>query len=145
MTKNYDCETVPPKNSLILNLDGIVKSRFKDWIPAPRLRGDRLGGYDACYIYLILIVLLSFPCRACPSEGRGGNPEKWENSTFYEIVNLAIDSKGGLLPMDPTVKRFNTTPLEYLSQEQMRDIHSATLQVLGDHAMVIHHEKKERN
>ena len=75
MTKNYDCETVPPKNSLILN--------------------------------------------------------------------LAIDSKGGLLPMDTTVKRFNTTPLEYLSQEQMRDIHSATLQVLGDHAMVIHHEKKK--
>jgi len=25
------------------------------------------------------------------------------------ILNLSIDSKGGLLPMDPTVKRFNTT------------------------------------
>jgi hypothetical protein len=25
------------------------------------------------------------------------------------ILNLATDSKGGLLPMDPTVKRFNTT------------------------------------
>jgi hypothetical protein len=46
--------------SALFNFDGIVKSRFKDWIPAPRLRGDRLRGYDICDIYLILIVLLSF-------------------------------------------------------------------------------------
>jgi hypothetical protein len=44
-------------------LDEIVKSCFKDWIPAPRLREDRLRGYDVCGIYLILIVLLSFPRR----------------------------------------------------------------------------------
>ena len=53
--------------------DGIVKSRFKDWIPAPRLRGDRLGGYDVCGIYLILIVLLSFPRRRESSDlAQGG-------------------------------------------------------------------------
>ncbi len=43
--------------------------------------------------------------------------------------------------MDPTVKRFNTTPLEYLSREQMRDIHSAALEILEDCGTVIHHEK----
>ena len=43
--------------------------------------------------------------------------------------------------MDPTVKRFNATPLEYLSQEQMRDIHSAALEILEDCGTVIHHEK----
>jgi hypothetical protein len=56
----------------------IVKSRFKDWIPAPRLRGDRLNGYDVYGIYLILIALLSFLRRR---ESR-----KWENSTFYETI-----------------------------------------------------------
>jgi len=30
-------------------------------------------------------------------------------------------------------------------QEQLRDIHPATLEILGDNATVIHHEKKERN
>ena len=34
--------------------------------------------------------------------------------------------------MDPTVKRFNIAPLEYLFQEQMRDIHSAALEILED-------------
>ena len=43
--------------------------------------------------------------------------------------------------MDTTVKRFNTPPLEYLSQEQMRDIHSAALEILEDCGTVIHHEK----
>ncbi len=51
------------KQKCSFNVDKIAKSRFKDWIPAPRLRGDRLGGYDVCGIYLILIVLLSFPQR----------------------------------------------------------------------------------
>jgi len=46
--------------------------------------------------------------------------------------------------MDPTVKRFNTTPLEYLSQEQIQNFHSMTLKVLGDHAAVIHHQKKRK-
>jgi hypothetical protein len=58
-------------------------------------------------------------------------------------LNLAIDSKGGLLPMDPTVKRFNTPPLEFLSREQMQNIHSTALQVPGDHATVIHHQKRK--
>lgn len=43
--------------------------------------------------------------------------------------------------MDPTVKRFNANPLEYLSPEQMRDIHSAALEILEDCGTVIHHEK----
>ena len=34
-------------------------------------------------------------------------------------------------------------PLGYLSQEQMQNIHSTTLQVLGDHATVIHHQKRK--
>ena len=63
-----------------VNIDKIVKCRFKDWIPAPRLRGDRLSGHDVCGIYLILIVLLSFPRRR---ESR-----KWENPTFYETIKF---------------------------------------------------------
>ena len=43
--------------------------------------------------------------------------------------------------MDPTVIRFNANPLEYLSGEQMRDIHSAALEILEDCGTVIHHEK----
>ena len=43
--------------------------------------------------------------------------------------------------MDPTVKRFGTTPLEYLSQEQMQDIHAAALEILEDCGTMIHHEK----
>jgi trimethylamine--corrinoid protein Co-methyltransferase len=43
--------------------------------------------------------------------------------------------------MDPTVKRFKANPLEYLSQEQLRDIHSAALGILEDCGTVIHHEK----
>jgi trimethylamine--corrinoid protein Co-methyltransferase len=43
--------------------------------------------------------------------------------------------------MDPTVKRFNANALEYLSAEQMRDIHSAALAILEDCGTVIHHEK----
>jgi hypothetical protein len=62
------------------NLDKIVKSRFKNWIPAPRLRGDRLSGYDVHDIYLIFIALLSFPRRR--------EPRKWENQTFYETIKI---------------------------------------------------------
>ena len=43
--------------------------------------------------------------------------------------------------MDPTVKRFKANPLEYLSQEQLRDIHSAALGILEDCGTVIHHKK----
>jgi len=43
--------------------------------------------------------------------------------------------------MDPTVKRFNANALEYLSAEQMRDVHSASLDILEDCGTVIHHEK----
>jgi trimethylamine---corrinoid protein Co-methyltransferase len=43
--------------------------------------------------------------------------------------------------MDPNLKRFNSNPLEYLSAEQMRDIHSASLAILEDCGTVIHHEK----
>lgn len=43
--------------------------------------------------------------------------------------------------MDPNVKRFNSTALEYLSEEQMRDIHSAALDILEDCGTIIHHEK----
>lgn len=32
--------------------------------------------------------------------------------------------------MDLNAKRFNSTPLKYLSGEQMRDIHSAALDIL---------------
>jgi hypothetical protein len=56
------------------------------------------------------------------------------------ILDLAIAGKGGFLSMDPIVKRFNTTPLEYLSQEQMRDIHSAALEILEDCGTMIHHD-----
>jgi hypothetical protein len=45
-------------------------------MPAPRLREDRLSGYDVYGIYLILIALLAFP--------RKRESRKWENSTFYE-------------------------------------------------------------
>ena len=43
--------------------------------------------------------------------------------------------------MDLNIKRFNSTPLEYLSEEQMGDIHSASLDILEDCGTVIHHEK----
>ncbi len=43
--------------------------------------------------------------------------------------------------MDLKVKRFNSTPLEYLTEEQMRDIHSAALEILEDCGTIIHHEK----
>jgi len=41
---------------------------------------SRLRGHDVYGIYLILIGLLSFPRRR---ESR-----KWENSTFYETINI---------------------------------------------------------
>ncbi len=43
--------------------------------------------------------------------------------------------------MDLNVKGFNSTALEYLSEEQMRDIHSAALDILEDCGTIIHHEK----
>ncbi len=43
--------------------------------------------------------------------------------------------------MDLSAKRFNSTPLEYLSEEQMRDIHSAALEILEVCGTIIHHER----
>ena len=43
--------------------------------------------------------------------------------------------------MDPNVKRFNSTPLEYLSEEQMRAFHSAALDILQDCGTMVHHPK----
>lgn len=43
--------------------------------------------------------------------------------------------------MDVNVKRFKSTPLEYLSEEQMRDIHSAALEILQNCGTKIHNEK----
>jgi trimethylamine--corrinoid protein Co-methyltransferase len=42
--------------------------------------------------------------------------------------------------MDLSAKRYNSTPLEYLSEEQMRDIHSAALEILEVCGTSIHHE-----
>ncbi|MGD9371211.1 MAG: trimethylamine methyltransferase family protein [Desulfobacterales bacterium] len=41
--------------------------------------------------------------------------------------------------MDPNVKRFNAAALEYFTAEQMRDIHSAALDILQDCGTIIHH------
>ncbi len=41
--------------------------------------------------------------------------------------------------MEPSAKRFNSNALDYLSEEQMRDVHSATLEILADCGTVIHH------
>jgi trimethylamine--corrinoid protein Co-methyltransferase len=42
--------------------------------------------------------------------------------------------------MDPSVKRFNAPALAYLSEQQMRDIHSAAMDILEDCGTTIHHE-----
>ena len=43
--------------------------------------------------------------------------------------------------MNPHVKRFNAPPLAYLTEEQMRDIHSAALEILEDLGTIVHHEE----
>jgi len=43
--------------------------------------------------------------------------------------------------MDLNVKRFNSTPLEYLSEDQMSAIHAAALDILQDCGTMIHHQK----
>ncbi len=43
--------------------------------------------------------------------------------------------------MDLNIKGFNSTPLEYLREDQMRDIHTATLEILEDTGTIVHHEK----
>jgi hypothetical protein len=48
---------------------------------------SRLREYDVYDIYLIVIVLLSFPRRSCPSEGRGGNPENGKIRLFTKPQN----------------------------------------------------------
>ncbi len=46
--------------------------------------------------------------------------------------------------MDLTGHRFKARPLAYLTEEQMRDIHSASLQVLQDVGTVVHHPEARR-
>jgi len=90
MVRAFNCDRKAPlyygnfswKIFYIDMLDKIVKGRFKGWIPAPRLCGGRLGGYDAYSICLILIALLQFP--------RGRESGKWENPTFYETIKLKL-------------------------------------------------------
>jgi trimethylamine---corrinoid protein Co-methyltransferase len=43
--------------------------------------------------------------------------------------------------MDLNVKSFNSTPLEYLSEDQMHTIHAAALDILQDCGTMIHHQK----
>jgi len=43
--------------------------------------------------------------------------------------------------MDLNIKKFNATPLEYLSENQMRDIHTAALEILEDTGTIVHHEE----
>ena len=43
--------------------------------------------------------------------------------------------------MNQNAKRFNSTPLEYFAAEQMRDIHSAALEILEDCGTVVHNDK----
>ena len=42
--------------------------------------------------------------------------------------------------MDPNVRRFNAAPLEYLTHEQMKEIHSAALEILEDLGTLVHQE-----
>lgn len=43
--------------------------------------------------------------------------------------------------MDTGIKRFTAQPLEYFSDLQMKDIHSASLDILEDCGTVVHHEE----
>jgi trimethylamine--corrinoid protein Co-methyltransferase len=43
--------------------------------------------------------------------------------------------------MDLNIRKFNATSLEYLSAEQMREIHSAAIDILEDAGTIVHHEK----
>jgi len=43
--------------------------------------------------------------------------------------------------MDPNTRKFNAGPLEYLTKEQMREIHSAALEILEDLGTVVHHDE----
>ena len=43
--------------------------------------------------------------------------------------------------MDPNARKFSAGPLEYLTKEQMREIHSAALEILEDLGTVVHHDE----
>jgi trimethylamine--corrinoid protein Co-methyltransferase len=43
--------------------------------------------------------------------------------------------------MKQTVKRFNAPPLRYLTEEQMKEIHAAAIEILEDLGTVVHHEE----
>ena len=68
------------RNRHVCKDDKIVKSCFKYWIPASRLRGDRLSGYGICGIYLILIY--------CHFHA-GGNPENGKIRLFAKPWKIA--------------------------------------------------------
>jgi hypothetical protein len=76
------------------NFDDIGKGHFSAWIPAPRLRGDRLSGYDVHDIYLILIVLLSFPRRR---ESRNGKIRLFTKPSILKKNNAKLPLAGRLL------------------------------------------------
>ena len=41
--------------------------------------------------------------------------------------------------MDPNARKLSAGPFEYLTKEQMREIHSAALEILEDLGTVVHH------
>ena len=43
--------------------------------------------------------------------------------------------------MDMNIKRFNSTPLEYFTEDQMRDFHTAALEILEDTGTIVHHDQ----
>jgi trimethylamine--corrinoid protein Co-methyltransferase len=43
--------------------------------------------------------------------------------------------------MDPNARKFSADPLEYLTKEQMREIHSAALEILEDLGTEVHHDE----
>lgn len=50
-------------------------------------------------------------------------------------------SKEHTRSMDQNIKQFTAPPLEYLSNDHMRDIHSAALEILEDIGTIVHHDK----
>ena len=52
---------------------------------------------------------MSFPRRACPSEGRGENPVKWQNPNFYETIDPSARNFTIGQSADKLVIRLRTT------------------------------------
>ena len=73
----------------------------------------RLRGYDVYDFYQILIALLSFPRRACPSEGRGGIQKMGKFDFLRNHQTLAMfHTRNDLTTMTPDI---NETRLDDLS------------------------------